>query len=676
MRRVEALLAYLDAYNREPRLIDVACGGPRGSLAVRLLDDAPLDATVVADHLARRLPDWEPDGGRWLPVGEHAQEVFELLIGLDHDGAQPSERPAVAGPTPREETPIPVAAGVVGQASLEPEPAEATNSSWADAGATTAQIQSLAEELDALRASLAAAKEAEFDAAAARDALSREVETLRAKREDLLAQLAKVKQRRRDLEAELAELRDALTEAQARSEAVAASDFNAARLDHIAWAASGIADQESVSADDLRLVEHLRAAVPEDPRVAQSLGILMSRLGQHSLATETLASVPPDRLSRAGALALLHSSIAHGTLPNGARALVARLRPSARELSALADLTESLSSRRVAQLTDELLTVVPDEDMAAWFTIVTPRLIGRPLVSVLERWAAIEPDRTLHALTDAIEAERLSTNNSEAASLALGLDWSPLDDRRARELAQRLAKSVSRARDVGGLYRLLRQTDDLALDDRHRIGIELVHAIAEIVPERDDITQALDAAVRYVEDHRQANRLTDAARLAGFVRQNIHRADEDTQALAQLVLADLERALVNTAIGQRVAEELEREALVDIKRRVAGRRFLFVGGQRQDWYDALRLEIGLSGDSEWRESSRAEPPSMHQLKAIVKAGKLDGVVVYTDFVAHKTSAIKETAQQYDVPYMEAKMSKQGLIDAMREWMRIVAAEQM
>ena len=60
---------------------------------------------------------------------------------------------------------------------------------------------------------------------------------------------------------------------------------------------------------------------------------------------------------------------------------------------------------------------------------------------------------------------------------------------------------------------------------------------------------------------------------------------------------------------------------------------------------------------------------MHNLKAMVKAGKLDGVIVFTDFVAHKTSAIKETAAQYDVPYVNATMSKLGLIEAFRSWMR-------
>ncbi len=236
-------------------------------------------------------------------------------------------------------------------------------------------------------------------------------------------------------------------------------------------------------------------------------------------------------------------------------------------------------------------------------------------------------------------------------------------------MAEHLASSLARARDADALYRLLEKADHLAPTDRHAVGVDVTNAIAQIVPDREPIGPAVLAAVQYVEDHRQANRLTDAARLAGFVRQNLHRADEDTQALAQLVLDDVERALVNTAIGQKVAEELEREALGDVKRSVAGKRFLLVGGQRQAWYDELRRELGFSADSEWRESNRAEPPSMHQLKDIVKAGKLDGVIMFTEFVSHKTSALKKDAEQFGVPYVEAKMSKQGLIEAFRTWMR-------
>lgn len=131
----------------------------------------------------------------------------------------------------------------------------------------------------------------------------------------------------------------------------------------------------------------------------------------------------------------------------------------------------------------------------------------------------------------------------------------------------------------------------------------------------------------------------------------------------------MDRAIANSAIGQRVADELDREALGDVQRAVTGKRFLLVGGQRQEWYDDLRRELGFSGESEWRESSRAEPPSMHQLKDIVKAGRLDGMFMFTDFVSHKTSSIKQTAGQYQVPYIEAKMSKQGMIEAFRTWIR-------
>ncbi|MDQ3493202.1 MAG: hypothetical protein M3452_08080, partial [Chloroflexota bacterium] len=584
----------------------------------------------------------------------------EVLFELQHpEAAPPLEAPVVYS------DPVVVRE----EAEEEEAPHLPPRDSGADTGATNAQLQSLSEELLALRDELARATEAERAAAAERDDLARERDVLRAKREDLLAQLAAAKQRRRESEATLADVRDALAEAEGRADAAASSELSPERLDQIARAAASVAHREEVSIDDLVLVERLQSAVPEDSRVAQSFGILLSRMNRHELALGVMTTLPRSQLSRRASLAFLRSGVALGTPPNDVRSLVTTIRPSADEVRSLATMIAGLASARVLELTEELLAVVPDEEMAGWLATVAAHLTGRPLIGVLQLWGVIEPDLTLRALVVAVAENRLTLNDSAGATLALDLDWLTLEDREARDVAQRLATSLTRGGDVPGLYRLLEKTDHLATLDRHTIGTEIVHAIAQLVPDREPITRAIESAVRFVEDHRQANQLTDAVRRAGFVRQNLRRADEETQALAELVLTDLDRAIANSAIGQRIADEMDREALGDVGRAVSGKRFLIVGGQRQEWYDELRHQLGFSGDSEWRESSRAEPPSMHNLKAMVKAGKLDGVIVFTDFVAHKTSAIKETAAQYDVPYVNATMSKLGLIEAFRSWMR-------
>ena len=81
-----------------------------------------------------------------------------------------------------------------------------------------------------------------------------------------------------------------------------------------------------------------------------------------------------------------------------------------------------------------------------------------------------------------------------------------------------------------------------------------------------------------------------------------------------------------------------------------------MGGVRQDWYEGLRLDLGFSGESEWRESTRSEPPWIHKLRSIVRAGKMSGLFIFTEFVAHKTSNIKTTAKQAGVVCVEAKMT--------------------
>jgi hypothetical protein len=656
--RVELLLRDLDRYWRAPRLIDVALDGPRAPSAARILTN--LDGADASVLLAGRIPEPFITDGDGIPIGEHAMEVLEGQLGMydDHRAATSESRAAAAV----EDAGVSTEGEETGASEVAPVPS-------VDASASTAQLQSLSEEIASLREELARAVEAGRAAIAERDEILRERDILRARREDLLSQLHSVKERRRDAETELSSVRDQLADAEARLSVAAEAEFTVDRVDRIARAATSLAARESVSLDDLFVVERLHSAVPEDPRVTQAFGQLLSRLGRHEAAHEQLTSVPIDRLSRTAALALLRSGIALGILPGDIDAILKLVRPSVDDVREFATLTSKLSSGRVLELTDSLFRVVPDEEMSGWLSTVGMRLTGRPLVTLLARWAEVEPDPALRALVVALNDGRLTMNEPGGAALALDLDWLSLDAREARGLADRLLNSLARSRDAAALDRLLQKADHLASDDRHAIGAELIQAIAQIVPERQPITAAVMAGVQYVEDHRQANRLTEAARLAGFVRLNLHRADEETQALAELVLDDLDRALANTAIGQRVAEELEREALGDVKRAVAGKRFLLVGGQRQAWYDGLRRELGFSAESDWRESNRAEPPSMHQLKDIVKAGKLDGVIMFTDFVAHKTSALKSTAEQYGVPYVEAKMSKQGVIDALRTWMR-------
>lgn len=653
---LESNLVILDWFMREPRLVDVARDGPRAPSAIRVIAMSNGDPASLRPLSLRTAEPHPAAEGDWIPAGEHGAELLEALAGLPHHGSDPAE--VHGANAPEEHAPVSPTAEAATPAPPTAEPS-----------ATAAQLQSLSEELHALREELARARAAEQAARGAADEITRERDVLRAKREDLLKQLSGVRERRRGLEAALSSVKDQLAEAEGRIQASQASELNADRLDQLARAAGSIAVREPPSTDDLFVVERLHAAVPEDPRVSQALGILLSRLGRHDESRNVLAPLSRDQLSRTASLALLRSSLAVGSLPHDIGPLVASIRPSADDIRAVAALTSGLASGRVVELTHELLAAVPDEEMVGWLAIVASHLTGRSLSTILSRWADIEPDRALRSLVAALSEERLSTNDADATATALELEWLPLEEAAARDLAQRLASSLSRSRDVPGLYSLLGKIDHLAPADRHSIGSQVIQAIAEIVPDKELIDPAIQVGIAYVEDHRQSNRLSDAIRLAGFVRQNLHRATEETQSLADLILGDLDRAIANSAIGQRVAEEIDRESLGDVRRAVEGKRFLLIGGQRQEWYDDLRRELGMSGDSEWRESSRAEPPSMRQLKDVVKAGKLDGVFVFTDFVSHKTSSIKETARQYEVPCIEAKMSRQGMVEALRAWMK-------
>jgi hypothetical protein len=91
--KVAALLDELERHHREPKLIDVALDGPRTPAAARITAALDIDTDVLL--AGRALDDAAVPDGHSRPIGDHAQEVLEMWLGIEeHNGSHgPARRP-------------------------------------------------------------------------------------------------------------------------------------------------------------------------------------------------------------------------------------------------------------------------------------------------------------------------------------------------------------------------------------------------------------------------------------------------------------------------------------------------------------------------------------------------------------------------------------------------------
>jgi hypothetical protein len=140
--------------------------------------------------------------------------------------------------------------------------------------------------------------------------------------------------------------------------------------------------------------------------------------------------------------------------------------------------------------------------------------------------------------------------------------------------------------------------------------------------------------------------------------------DEVDQALAPLE-TDLLDAWDSTETHRAALVEAEQSLIPAIREALHGKRLLIVGGRRPNWWDDTRQELGLSDKSAWVQSEPGHRPSMKGLKATVGAGKVDLVLIITDYIAHATSAINEFAADRGVPVLEARSGRLSFLTALR-----------
>lgn len=423
----------------------------------------------------------------------------------------------------------------------------------------------------------------------------------------------------------------------------------------------------------LGILSELREAAGDDPRIVEDIGIALYQAGRAEEAAKTLAAVPLDSLGSESRSVLLAATMVSGALPEPLERLALADWTQPQTFERLIDASAHLPPLAMQRLTEFLIDHLLSEDRShTWLRAVTARTLPRQvLLALAERWQYVDPDAAARALDEFIDQGRLHLAENSVAQLAYDVAGPAMTGLRM-QAARALVDSAARKDDRDGLIRLLgdmrRPERHIHRDEFHDLGEEIIRLIGDITPQDEPIDDALLAAADFIEDHRQAGELDRAAHLAVFVAANRSRAAEATRARVDEVLAELTRAQEASSVFQRFIELQEAEVNLDVRRAVAGLRFLLVGARRGDWFDAMVTELALSDRTEWIESERGKPPQLEPIEAVLKAGRIAGVVLFVSHIAHRTSApIQKLAKRYEVPYFTCKRpSRDAFLAVLRE----------
>jgi len=159
----------------------------------------------------------------------------------------------------------------------------------------------------------------------------------------------------------------------------------------------------------LRVLEHLRAIAPAEPRLAEEAGITMYEAGRHPEAEAILASIPLDALGAEGRATLVSAGLRGGQLPEPTeRIRIADLsRPDTfdRVLDASAALPPVEQVRLSTFVVERLLS---DDRAADWLAALVERpLPETSLRELLGLWVAVDPVRAAAVRDVLVAAGRL-----------------------------------------------------------------------------------------------------------------------------------------------------------------------------------------------------------------------------------------------------------------------------
>jgi hypothetical protein len=414
------------------------------------------------------------------------------------------------------------------------------------------------------------------------------------------------------------------------------------------------------------VAERLRVAVPSDMRLVERQGRALLEAGRVAQAESTLRSIP-DEQRPGGADALL---------------LVAELERGSYEVpldrygraefddwtfGRLVDAVAALPPVPAASVTASLMMVLSEPRAAVLVARVGSVLPAGPsLIEIAGRIALISPAEAVSLLTRAGEVGDLPT---ELVERLYRLQVTNQDG----DMAPAAIEFARRCCAVGDLPAAATIGDEV----RHRLHWRDAQALADLLLDQlvkgdpqwsdDRVLSALSAAglmqdaIRGLKDVDLAEAIEVAARL----RQVLEPAPSEISEPLAGIESELFTALESTEVHRAALEELNQATLGDLRDAYNGKRIFVIGGRRPDWFDEVTADLALDRSSIWREVEAGRRPSMEWLKAKVGGGRIDLLVVVTDYIAHATSAIGEFAEDRNTRVARARAGRFSFLTALR-----------
>jgi hypothetical protein len=426
-------------------------------------------------------------------------------------------------------------------------------------------------------------------------------------------------------------------------------------------------EKSSLSPDLVaEVAERLAQADPSDFRLPMRRARALLEGSKPDQAVEVLRQMPAERRPAAAEAVLLVAELADGQyeIPLDR---YGRAQFDDWTFGRLVDTVASLPPAPAASTTESLMMVLSESRAATLVARVGPQLPAGPsLIAIAGRIAAVSPSEALDLIKRAGPLDGLPTALVQRM-FELQRDT---DDADIAPATMELARRCCADGNIDGAV-------TAAESVRHRLHWRDAQAVADVIldafvkspPEWSDermlqamaATSLMEDAIRGLKDVDLGEALEVAARL----RQALEPAPADVTSPLTALEEELYTALESTEAHRAALELLSEASLRSLRQDFNGKRLFVVGGRRPDWWDQLLVDLALDRASTWREVEPGRRPSMDWLKAKIGGGKIDLLVVITDYIAHATSAVADYARDRQLTVAKARAGRHSFLTALR-----------
>lgn len=414
------------------------------------------------------------------------------------------------------------------------------------------------------------------------------------------------------------------------------------------------------------VAERLRTVAPDDTRLTERQAKAHLEAGHAAAAVGVLRTIPEGRRSGHADALLLLAELELGSY-DVALDRYGRADFDDWTFGRLVDAVGRLPPAPAASVTEALMMVLSEPRAAALIARVGLNLpAGASLIEIAGRISSISPGDAVQLLRRAGDISDLPTDLVRRLfTLQLANDGADVGGA-AIEYVRRLCATgaLTTAAMVGE-------------QARHRLHWREAQALADVLLDHlvkgeaewtDDRALTAMSAASLMQDAIRGLKdvdLGEAIEVAARLRQVLEPAPSEISEPLTAVEVELFTALESTEAHRAALEELNQATLVNLRAMYKGKRVFVVGGRQPSWFEELAADLALDRNSSWREVEPGRRPSMDWLKARVGGGRIDVLVVITDYIAHATSAIAEFAEARDTPVAKARGGRFSFLTALR-----------